>query len=118
MQVEVSWLEGSHLIEQIAERQASIEEDYDKICEVAPEFKRFSLEFFMWARMIVSSRNFGGQVEEGVKTSGLVPYADMLNHLRPRQTRWTFDNDSQVSVRAAEEKQQDGVPILCSSKCV
>ena len=93
---EVAWLEGSHLIEQIAERQASIEEDYDKICEVAPEFKRFSLEFFMWARMIVSSRNFGGQVEEGVKTSGLVPYADMLNHLRPRETVWTYNLDKEA----------------------
>jgi hypothetical protein len=51
----------------------------------------------------------------GTQTDALVPYADMLNHLRPRQTRWTFDNDSQVSVRAAGEKQQGGVPILCSS---
>jgi hypothetical protein len=26
------------------------------------------------------------------KTDGLVPYADMLNHRRPRETKWTFDD--------------------------
>lgn len=28
-----------------------------------------------------------------IKTDALVPYADMLNHYRPRETKWTFDND-------------------------
>lgn len=29
-------------------------------------------------------------VIDGVKTEGLVPMADMLNHKRPRQTKWTY----------------------------
>jgi histone-lysine N-methyltransferase SETD3 len=28
----------------------------------------------------------------GVKTDGLVPMADMLNHRRPRETSWTYDD--------------------------
>ena len=39
--------------------------------------------------MIVSSRIFGIQVN-GVKTDGFVPYADMLNHKRPKQTTWYY----------------------------
>ena len=27
---------------------------------------------------------------DGTRTDALVPYADMLNHFRPRETRWTF----------------------------
>ena len=33
--------------------------------------------------MCVCSRNFG-IVVDGVRTSAMVPYADMLNHYRPR----------------------------------
>ncbi|KAL0585553.1 hypothetical protein ABG067_004694 [Albugo candida] len=40
--------------------------------------------------MIVCSRNFGLTID-GVKTAALVPFADMLNHYRPRETSWTFD---------------------------
>ena len=29
---------------------------------------------------------------DGARTDALVPYADMLNHSRPRQTRWLFDS--------------------------
>jgi hypothetical protein len=40
-------------------------------------------------------RNFGLEVNR-VRTAALVPYADMLNHYRPRETKWTFDNSRQV----------------------
>ena len=39
-----------------------------------------------------ASRNFGVTIA-GLKTDALVPYADMLNHYRPRETRWTFEAD-------------------------
>jgi len=41
---------------------------------------------------MVSSRIFGITVN-GVKTDGFVPYADMLNHKRPRQTTWYYSDD-------------------------
>jgi len=44
--------------------------------------------------MMVSSRIFGITVN-GVKTDGFVPYADMLNHKRPRQTTWYYSDERQ-----------------------
>ena len=33
---------------------------------------------------------------DGHRTSALVPHADMLNHYRPRETKWTFEDDKQA----------------------
>jgi len=43
-------------------------------------------------RMMVASRIFGIQIN-GHKTDAFVAYADMLNHRRPRQTSWTYDDN-------------------------
>lgn len=64
------------------ERNQAIEADYKVICDLYPPFRNVaSLEEFKWARMCVCSRNFGLDVD-GLRTSALVPYADMLNHYR------------------------------------
>ncbi len=39
----------------------------------------------------IYSRNFGISID-GVKTAALVPMADMLNHVRPRETSWQYDD--------------------------
>lgn len=36
------------------------------------------------------------QQANGIRTAALVPYADMLNHLRPRETKWQFEDSVQV----------------------
>jgi len=93
---ELAELEGSYLLAQIADRNEAILEDYESILSVAPEFKAIaSLQEFKWARMCVCSRNFGLQMD-GHRTSALVPHADMLNHYRPRETKWTFEDDKQA----------------------
>ena len=89
---EAAWLAGSHVAEQVEDRRRNILADYRLILECVPELAgAFSAEEFLWARMVVASRNFGITVD-GVRTDALVPYADMLNHLRPRQTRWLYDS--------------------------
>ena len=89
---ELTWLEGSYLLVQIEERKCAIQNDFKAIVDAWPAFKRIcTLDEFSWARMCVCSRNFG-IVINGVRTSAMVPYADMLNHFRPRETKWTFDN--------------------------
>eukprot|EP00981_Chlorochromonas_danica_P008804 scaffold2312_cov165-Ochromonas_danica.AAC.44 len=89
---ELAYLEGSYMLEQIAERRAAIEADYHAICDAVPAFRRYAnLEEFKWARMAVCSRNFG-LIINGLQTAALVPYADMLNHYRPRETKWQFDD--------------------------
>ena len=92
---ELGYLEGSFLITQIADRNEAIAEDYHSICQIAPLQQICTLDEFKWARMCVCSRNFGLQID-GHRTSALVPHADMLNHYRPRETKWTFDEDRQA----------------------
>jgi protein-histidine N-methyltransferase len=93
---EYKLLEGSYLLSQIMDRNEAITEDYYAICQVAPELEDLcTLEEFKWARMCVCSRNFGLQID-GHRTSALVPHADMLNHYRPRETKWTFEEERQA----------------------
>lgn len=89
-ETELNWLKGSYILKQIQDRKNSIAKDYHTICEIDPSFQRFSLDRFKWARMLVCSRNFGLNIK-GRKTAALVPLADMLNHYRPRETTWTFN---------------------------
>jgi len=89
---EKKWLEGSPFANQIEEKIIDIKSDYDLICKEVPEFKQFPIKEYSEIRMMVSSRIFGIQIE-GIKTDGFVPYADMLNHMRPRQTTWTYTDE-------------------------
>lgn len=93
---ELKLLEGSYLLDQIADRNEAIADDYHAISKVAPELQDLcTLDEFKWARMCVCSRNFGLQMD-GHRTSALVPHADMLNHYRPRETKWTFEEERQA----------------------
>jgi len=88
----LGWLKGSFCLGKIADRIDSLRREYDNIRRAVPEFAVYSHEQFIWARLVVITRIFG-LVIQGNKTDGLVPYADMLNHKRPRETKWTFDDD-------------------------
>lgn len=83
-------LEGSIAIKKINDRIESLQLEYESLSTVIPDFKqRFTLKEFIWARLVVITRIFG-LVIDSIKTDGLVPMADMLNHMRPRQTKWTY----------------------------
>ena len=86
---EKEYLLGSPFLTQIHEKIEDIRVDYELLCREIPEYTQFSLNEYMEVRMMVSSRIFG-IVVNGVKTDGFVPYADMLNHKRPRQTTWYY----------------------------
>lgn len=57
-----------------------------------PDYREFSLKEYSEMRMMVASRIFGVQIN-GLKTDIFVPYADMLNHRRPRQTAWSYSDE-------------------------
>jgi histone-lysine N-methyltransferase SETD3 len=89
---ELDYLKGSYLQIQIEQRKDMIERDYNLICDVYPDFVDIAtLTEFAWAKMCVCSRNFAVDIN-GKRTSVLVPYADMLNHLRPRETKWEYED--------------------------
>jgi len=95
-----TWLTGSMTLQKIADRIDSLRREYEALRRAIPEFGKFTLWEFMWARIAVITRIFG-LVIEGNKTDGLVPYADMLNHKKPSElgggkdtceTKWTYDD--------------------------
>lgn len=90
-QCDLARLAGSHLAVQVAERRAAIAADWAAIAAAAPALAARATEAdFVWARAVVASRNFA-LVLDGSRTDALVPFADMLNHRRPRQTSWGFN---------------------------
>merc|ERR1712130_732135 len=95
-----SELVGSISLKKIDDRLESLRLEYEALCGAVPEYARFSQNDFVWARLVVITRIFG-LVIDGVKTDGLVPMADMLNHRRPRETKWTYDQSKQGFVISA-----------------
>jgi len=93
-------LKGSIAIKKMNARIESLQAEYNNLCEHVPQFARFSHKQFVWARLVVITRIFG-LVIDGVKTDGLVPMADMLNHRRPRETKWTYDQNKRGFVISA-----------------
>ena len=112
------WLKGSPFLKLVNEKVDDIKEDYNTICKAVPEFSQFSIPEFSMIRMAVSSRIFGMQID-GVKTDGFVPLADMLNHRRPRQTSWNYDQERGGFIIEALENIERGEEVLDSygKKC-
>ena len=96
------WLEGSRFIYSIEEKLEEIQKDYDMLCEEVPDFKQFDIAEYKKIRMIVASRIFGITINK-VKTDAFVPFADMLNHKRPRETTWYYSDQLQGFVIEACE---------------
>jgi len=109
---ELSWLEGAPFLDQVNDKIEDMKKDYNAIIEVAPEMEEFPFKEFCWARMTASSRIFGLKIE-GKKTDAFVPLAgntnkehdmemltllDMLNHRRPKQTSWAYDQEKAAFV--------------------
>jgi len=84
-------LKGSFSLEKIDRRNEHLKKEFETIAAKVPEFKKFGHDAFVWARLVVITRIFG-IVVDNVKTDGLVPYADMLNHKLPRDTAWAYQD--------------------------
>ncbi len=85
-------LENSDFLEDIASRKKMLTKEYNEIASKSKLFKNtISLNDWMWVRSIVGSRNFSVNVN-GIQHSAMVPLADMLNHIRPAETLWGYDN--------------------------
>ena len=73
-------LKGCSLLNLIDQENINIKKDYDLICKEVMEFKiKFTLQEYKEARTLVKSKAFSIEVE-GMKTYGLIPFADILNH--------------------------------------
>ena len=110
---ELDYLKGSQFLHQIYEKKEDMKADYAKMCKYLPDFKQFSYLKFCQARLLISSRIFGISINDH-KTDVLAPFADLLNHKRPRQTQWYFDDNLESFVIQATEDIQEGNEIFDS----
>ena len=110
---ELDYLKGSPFLSQILEKKEDMKNDYNKLCEYLPDFKQFSYLKFIEARVLISSRIFGIAINDN-KTDVLAPFADLLNHKRPRQTQWYYDDNLQSFVIQATENIKEGNEIFDS----
>ena len=110
---ELDYLKGSPFLNLITNKKMDMRMDYNKLCEKIENFKNFTFEKFCQARVIVSSRVFGISINK-VKTDALVPFADLLNHRRPRQTQWFYDDNKNAFIVQAIEEINPGQEIFDS----
>ena len=110
---ELGYLKGSPFLNQILEKKKEMKNDYYKICEYIPDFKRFKYNKFKEARALISSRIFGITIRDN-KTDALAPFADLLNHKRPRQTQWYYDDNLESFVIQAIDNIKEGEEIFDS----
>jgi histone-lysine N-methyltransferase SETD3 len=110
---ELDYLKGSPFLSQILEKKEDMKADYNKLCEYLPDYKQFSYLKFCEARVLISSRIFGIAINYN-KTDVLAPFADLLNHKRPRQTQWYYDDNLESFVIQATENIKEGSEIFDS----
>ena len=108
---ELEYLKGSPFLSQILEKKKDMKIDYNKLCEYIPNFKQFKFNKFKEARVLISSRIFGISINQN-KTDVLAPFADLLNHKRPRQTQWYYDDNLESFVIQAIEDQDKHSGIM------
>jgi len=82
-------LKGSMTIDMIQDLHISLRAEYDSLVKHVPMYAEYSYQDFVWARLVVISRIFVMVIDRR-NTEGLVPLADMLNHKRPKDTKWTY----------------------------
>lgn len=109
---ELTLLEGSPFLNMILDKKEDIKKDYDDICLRIPEFTKYTFKEFCEVRMAVSSRIFCVRID-GKKTDVLAPLADMLNHKRPRQTHWVYEDHFQAFTITAIDDIKSGMEVEC-----
>ena len=110
---EMEYLKGSPFVHQIYEKKMELKLDYEKICKHIPEFSKFSFMKFIKARMLIGSRIFGVEINKK-PTDVLAPFADLLNHKRPKQTHWYYDDKINSFVIQSLDNIKEGEEIFDS----
>ena len=90
-ETELKYLKGTQFLTIIQNKKKEMKEDYETLCNKIPYYSKYNFKDFCKVREIVSSRIFG-VIIHGKKNDIIAPYADMLNHKRPRETHWAYDD--------------------------
>ena len=88
---EFAYLKGTQFLELLKKKKKEMKEDYELLTHVIPGYSKYDYNLFKKMREVISSRVFGVK-KKRKKNDIIAPYADMLNHKRPRQTHWNYDD--------------------------
>lgn len=85
-----TWLTGSFTVNKIEDRRGELYDEWSQLTQHIHTLKQYRYSDFVICRLYVITRIFGMCINDK-KTDGLVPLADMLNHKRPRETSWEYN---------------------------
>lgn len=106
-------LRGSFAAALIVKRRETLCRDMITLRKAVPELRDVSAREYFWARTVVISRVFGiGKGDSGAEA--LVPLADMLNHKRPPDIDWTYDDATAELVMTATRDIRAGEEVFDS----
>ena len=111
-------LKGTSIINEINTKIINMKSDYELAKENVDFMKDVGFDEFKRFRNIISSRVFGIKVNE-VKTGGMVPFADMINHKFPKMSEWDYEEKEQGFVLRAYDRIDRGLELFDSygKKC-
>ena len=100
--LELSELAGSHFQKLINNKITKLRNEYNKIVRTIPYFKNMAnFNKYKYIRLLVASRNFTLKINDE-RVNAMVPWADMLNHRYPPQTKWGY-RDGHFFLDAVED---------------
>ena len=88
---ELEYLKGTKFLESIENEKKNIKEDYNLLAKNIPGFEKYDLNYFSKIMEVVTSRVFSVKIHNKKETI-IAPFADLLNHKRPTDTFWDFDD--------------------------
>jgi len=111
------WIKGTHTATMAAAMRQNLKASYEELKKANPEWS-VSLDEYIWARLAVSTRTFafrkGSGSDQGPMTQGLVPLADLLNHMPKANVVWSFDSKRRAFVMIATENISAGQVVYDS----
>jgi histone-lysine N-methyltransferase SETD3 len=110
---QLTWLEGSSAWKRLEVQRRSILLDYEHLCRHIPGFERYGLAGFSWARLTVLTRVFRLTIQ-GKRTRAIVPVADLFDHKRPAEARWTYAEERKAFTLTALQELRPGDAIRVS----
>lgn len=115
---QLALLQGSATLPLIAKRQAQWRREHELLCRRVPALREVTLDEYLWARCVVSSRTFALSGSDS-RVQGLVPLADLLNHQAAAQAEWEHRGPGQGFVVQCFTPVPAGAEIRISygSKC-
>ncbi len=106
-------LKGSFAARLLVKRREMLCRDLLSLRRAVPEFSDVSIKELFWARTAVITRVFGITVG-GSLTEALIPMADMLNHRRPPDIDWAYEDSEGAFIMKAARNIKGGDEV-CNS---